>query len=393
MVVFMCDLDRRLPDLFLGDTPGRSALGRRRRAADHGAHSVEGVARYDVTPAELATLLAGEPPYRARQVWEGLRRGDDPGALTSLPLALRERLAAHPSLAPALRLDTEIGADDGTTVKWRWALHDGRYIETVLMHYPGRTTVCVSSQAGCAMGCGFCATGQAGFDRNLTTGEIVEQVVRAAAEARRIDRRVSNVVFMGMGEPLANLDRVWAAVERLHGDMGLSARHLTLSTIGIVPGIRRLSAERLPVNLAVSLHAADDELRDELVPVNRRYPLAALVEACRGWVEAKGRRLSFEWALIDGVNDRPADAARLAQLARGVKAHVNLIPLNPTPGYAVRGTSPAGVRAFCDLLVSLGVNATVRRNRGTGIDAACGQLAARAPAPSRPSPARPRTTD
>lgn len=337
------------------------------------------MARYDLTPAEVAALLGDEPAYRARQVWEGLyRQGAGPEELTALPRALRDRLAVEPALAPALRLDAEVEADDGATAKWRWALHDGRMVETVLMRYTGRTTVCVSSQAGCAMACGFCATGQAGFQRNLSTGEIVEQVVRAAAEARRHGRRLSNVVFMGMGEPLANYDRVWAAVERLHTDVGLSARHLTISTIGIVPGIRRLAAAGLPVNLAVSLHAADDALRDELVPVNRRYPLADLLEACRAWVDAKGRRLSFEWALIAGVNDRPADAAGLAELARDVRAHVNLIPLNPTPGYLAQGTPAAGVRAFADLLTSLGVNATVRRNRGTDIDAACGQLAARA---------------
>jgi 23S rRNA (adenine2503-C2)-methyltransferase len=337
------------------------------------------VARYDLTPADVAVLLDSEPAYRTRQVWDGLyRHGAGPAELTSLPRVLRERLAAEPALAPALRMDAEVVADDGETVKWRWALDDGRMIETVLMHYPGRTTVCVSSQAGCAMACGFCATGQAGFQRNLSTGEIVEQVVRASAEARRRDRRLSNVVFMGMGEPLANYDRVWAAVERLHADVGLSARHLTISTIGIVPGIRRLAGAPLPVNLAVSLHAADDALRDELVPINRRYPLAELLDACRAWVDAKGRRLSFEWALIAGVNDRPGDAARLADLAHDVRAHVNLIPLNPTPGFLTRGTPAAGVRAFADLLTSLGVNATVRRNRGTDIDAACGQLAAQA---------------
>lgn len=340
------------------------------------------MARYDLTFADVAALLVDEPAYRARQVWEGLyRQGAGPADVTTLPRSLRDRLAGETALAPALRLDAEEMADDGETVKWRWALHDGRLVETVLMHYPGRTTVCVSSQAGCAMACGFCATGQAGFQRNLSTGEIVEQVVRAAAEARRRGRRLSNVVFMGMGEPLANYDRVWSTVERLHADVALSARHITISTIGIVPGIRRLAAAPLPVNLAVSLHAADDTLRDELVPVNRLYPIAALLEACGEWVDAKGRRLSFEWALIHGVNDRPADAARLASLARDVRAHVNLIPLNPTPGFLTRATSAAGVRAFCDLLTSLGVNATVRRNRGTDIDAACGQLAARAGAP------------
>jgi 23S rRNA (adenine2503-C2)-methyltransferase len=249
------------------------------------------------------------------------------------------------------------------------------------MLYPERATVCVSSQAGCAMGCGFCATGQAGFTRQLTVGEIVEQVVRAARRARDGGRRVSNVVFMGMGEPLANEAAVWGAVERLHVDLGLSARHLTVSTVGIVPGIKRLAARGLPVTLAVSLHAANDELRDELVPINRRYDIAALLGACAEFVAVKGRRLSFEWALIDGVNDRTSDAVELAGLCRRLQpaAHVNLIPLNPTPGWPTRGTPPARVAAFRDRLHALGVNATVRRNRGTDIDAACGQLAATTP--------------
>jgi 23S rRNA (adenine2503-C2)-methyltransferase len=293
--------------------------------------------------------------------------------MTNLPLAVRERLEAV--LPAALRLVVESVSDGGETVKWLWSLPDGARVETVLMRYPERATVCVSSQAGCAMGCAFCATGQAGFGRHLSTGEIVEQVV-AARRAAAPDR-VCNVVFMGMGEPLANYERVWAAVCRLHDDLGFSARHLTLSTVGVVPGIRRLAREPLPVNLAVSLHAANDELRNRLVPINRRYPLPALMEACRQYRAAKSRRLSFEWALISGVNDRPADAVELADLARPLGAHVNLIPLNPTPGYAAGGTPPEGVRAFRDRLGALGVNATVRRNRGTAIDAACGQLAGR----------------
>jgi 23S rRNA (adenine2503-C2)-methyltransferase len=242
------------------------------------------------------------------------------------------------------------------------------------MHYPDRVTVCVSTQAGCAMACQFCATGQAGFQRQLTAGEIVEQVAEAIRAAR--PRRLSNVVFMGMGEPLANYDRVWSAVIKLHGDMGLSARHLTLSTVGVVPGIRRLAAEALPVNLAVSLHAANDAKRDVLVPLNRRYPLAMVAEACAEYVAATGRRLSIEWAMIHDVNDQSADAAELAQFARPLAAHVNLIPLNPTPGYAVRGSSARRVREFRDQLETLGVNATVRMTRGAEIDAACGQLAA-----------------
>jgi 23S rRNA (adenine2503-C2)-methyltransferase len=333
--------------------------------------------RYDASPSDLVALLDGEPRFRVDQVWRGLyEQLTAPEELTVLPSALRARLAA--ALPPALELVTERTSDDGDTVKLLWTLDGGARVETVLMHYRDRTTVCVSTQAGCAMACGFCATGQAGFERHLTTGEIVEQVVEAGRRARRSGRRLSNVVFMGMGEPLANYDRTWTAVERLHADLGLSARHLTLSTVGIVPGIRRLAGEALPVNLAVSLHAANDALRDELVPINRRYPIEALLDACAAYLRAKGRRLSFEWALIDGVNDRPADAAELAALCLGLPlaAHVNLIPLNPTPGWPTTGSRPERVRAFRSWLTDAGVNATVRRNRGTDIDAACGQLAA-----------------
>ena len=329
--------------------------------------------RYDLDRDQLAELLAGEPRYRIDQLWDGLyRQGRDLGDLSNVPKALRARL--DDELPTALEPVAESVSDDGETVKWLWRLPDDRSVETVLMHYADRSTVCISTQAGCAMACGFCATGQAGFERNLSIGEIVEQVIRARQHA--LPRRLSNVVLMGMGEPLANLDRVWPAVERIHGDLGLSARHLTISTVGIIPGIRRLTEAPLPVNLAVSLHAANDELRDELVPINRRYPLAALAEACDAYVEATHRRLSFEWALIDGVNDRRRDAEELAAYARARRAHINLIPLNPTPGYPTRGTPPDGVRRFRAHLADLGANVTVRQNRGTDIDAACGQLRA-----------------
>jgi 23S rRNA (adenine2503-C2)-methyltransferase len=331
---------------------------------------------YDLSRGELDDLVAGwgEPRYRAAQVWAGLyEQLVHPSELTTLPKALRARWAEV--APPALRAEVERSSDGGETVKWLWRLEGGATVETVLMRYPDRDTVCVSSQAGCAMACGFCATGQAGFERHLSTGEIVEQVVHAM---RSSARRSVNVVFMGMGEPFANYDNTWAAVERLHDDLGLSARHLTLSTVGIVPGIRRLTSERLPVNLAVSLHAATDELRDELVPINRRYPLADLETACATYLLAKGRRLSFEWALIDGVNDGADQARALADLCRRLPlaAHVNLIPLNPTPGYPVRGTPPKGVRAFRDRLRERGVNVTVRQTRGVEIEAACGQLRA-----------------
>jgi len=331
--------------------------------------------RYQVDRAELGTLLADQPRYRVDQIWEGwYSQFRHTAELSTLPKALRARL--DDELPPSLELVTQSLSDDGDTTKFLWRLGDGATVETVLMLYPDRATVCISTQAGCAMDCSFCATGQAGFERQLHVGEIVEQVVEAARVAAEGDtpRRVSNIVFMGMGEPLANYGPMWSTVERLHGDIGISARHLTVSTVGIIPGIRRLATEQLPVNLAVSLHAANDELRNELVPINKRYPLAELAAACQEYLTAKNRRLSFEWAMIEGVNDRDSDARELAAYARNLRAHVNLIPLNPTPGYPTIGTSRARVREFRDLLVDAGANATIRANRGTDIDAACGQL-------------------
>ncbi len=228
-----------------------------------------GTTRYGATRDDVGEVLRDQPRYRLDQVWSGLYENlADPLELTTLPARLRTEVAE--ALPLALDVRAESTSDGGETVKWLFALADGVLVETVLMHYAQRSTVCVSTQAGCAMGCSFCATGQAGFDRQLGVGEIVEQVVRAARRARDDGRRLSNVVFMGMGEPLANYDETWAAVERLHAHLGLSARHLTVSTVGIVPGIRRLATEALPVSLAVSLHAADDALRDELVPINKR---------------------------------------------------------------------------------------------------------------------------
>jgi 23S rRNA (adenine2503-C2)-methyltransferase len=335
---------------------------------------------YQPSRVELAELLEGEPRYRLDQIWQGLYQNlATPAEMTSLPKALRTTLSER--LVPALVSVVRRVSDNGDTVKYLWELQDGKRIETVLMLYPDRVTVCVSSQVGCAMGCGFCATGQAGFTRHLTVGEIVEQVTAAAREARSMDRRLGNVVFMGMGEPLANEAVVWDSVERLHDDLGLSARKITISTVGVVPGIRKLTARPLPVNLAVSLHAANDRLRDELVPINKRYPIDDLMSACADYLAVKGRRLSFEWAMIDGVNDRPNDATELAKLCRRfhLPAHVNLIPLNPTPGYPTVGSPLKRVHEFRDSLEARGVNATVRRNRGTEIDAACGQLAAGQP--------------
>lgn len=350
------------------------------------SHGVAPASLYDLTRSELATHLEGEPRYRLDQLWSALYEHlVEPHDVTNVPKALRARIAD--ALPTALHPVTESVSDAGDTVKLLSELAGGSRIETVLMLYPDRATVCVSTQAGCAMACGFCATGQAGFTRHLSVGEIVEQVVLAARRARGLDRRVSNVVFMGMGEPLANEAAVWGAIERINGDIGISARHLTVSTVGLIPGIRTLSTRPLPVNLAVSLHAANDTLRDELVPINRRYPLAELMAACDDYLDAKGRRVSFEWAMIDGVNDRRSDAVELAALTRRrrLPAHVNLIPLNPTPGWPTTGSPARRVTEFADILTSLGVNVTVRRNRGTDIDAACGQLAAGQPVVLRPT--------
>jgi 23S rRNA (adenine2503-C2)-methyltransferase len=334
--------------------------------------------RYDLDRAALDDLLADLPRYRVDQIWAGLHQQlAGPLEITNLPKQLRTELDARPEFRSALAVVAESTGDHGDTVKWAFQLEGGHRIETVLMHYADRSTVCISTQAGCAMACGFCATGQGGFVRHLSTGEIVEQVVVARRSAEATGRRLSNVVFMGMGEPLANYGPVWDAVVRIHDHLGLSARHLTISTVGIVPGIRRLAQESLPVNLAVSLHAANDVLRNELVPINKTYPLADLYDACADYLYAKGRRLSFEWAMIADTNDRVSDAKELADFARPLGAHVNLIPLNPTPGYPAIGSSAERVRDFRDALAQRRVNVTVRRNRGTSIDAACGQLAAR----------------
>jgi 23S rRNA (adenine2503-C2)-methyltransferase len=336
---------------------------------------------YQPTRDQIANILEGEPRYRLDQLWSGLyTQFQHPADITTLPAALRTRISNE--LPESLIEVTRSTSKDGDTVKFLWNLLEGNHpIETVLMYYEDRATVCVSTQAGCAMACGFCATGQAGFNRHLTTGEIVEQVVRAAREAALHSRRVDNIVFMGMGEPLANEASVWDAIERIHGDIGISARHITVSTVGIVPGIKTLTSRPLPVNLAVSLHAARNSLRDELVPINQRYPLEMLIQTCRDYLHEKRRRVSFEWAMISTVNDTDRDAHELADLCLQLSpaAHVNLIPLNPTPGWPTIGSSPARVEAFQRLLRSLGVNATIRQNRGTEIAAACGQLAAGQP--------------
>jgi 23S rRNA (adenine2503-C2)-methyltransferase len=378
----------------------------------------------DLPLAERRAVVAGlgQPPFRASQLSRHFfgRYTDQADEMTDLPLASREALA-QALLPRLLTAERELSCDEGTTRKTLWRTFDGALVESVLMRYPDRVTMCVSSQAGCGMACPFCATGQAGLTRNLSTAEIVAQVVAGArllaagqvpgvasrARGRWAggvwgggepphergdpggspprDNRVSNVVFMGMGEPLANYASVLAAVRRLTDPvpegMGISQRSVTVSTVGLVPAIARLAAERLSVTLAVSLHAPDDGLRDTLVPVNQRWKVAEVLAAAWAYTAATGRRVSIEYALIRDINDQAWRADMLGSLLAGRLAHVNLIPLNPTPGSKWTASRPAAQREFVRRLEAHGVPVTVRDTRGREIDGACGQLAASASAP------------
>lgn len=355
---------------------------------------------YDLTLPELEHVLDSwnQPAYRARQLYRHLyvNHTSAASAMTDLPRALRERLAAetHVGLLSLARLHV---ADGGQTRKALFQLPDGAVVESVLMSYPDRATVCVSTQAGCAMGCTFCATGRLGLLRNLSTGMIVEQVLWAARELNSMHAqgnpsrapssassfvtlpapKLTNIVFMGMGEPFANYDAWWRAVERLHDPHGfhMGARHMTVSTVGLVPGIRRLAAEALPINLAISLHAPDDALRSEMMPVNRRYPIAALLDATRAYIAQTNRRVSFEYVLLQGKNDSSDQAAALAVLLRGMLCHINLIPWNPIPGTPLGRSERTRVLEFQRVLQDYGIACTVRVERGVEIGAACGQLA------------------
>ncbi|HEV3381441.1 MAG TPA: 23S rRNA (adenine(2503)-C(2))-methyltransferase RlmN [Trebonia sp.] len=352
----------------------------------------------DLEPGQRREAVAalGEKPFRAEQLSRHFfaRYTDSPEDMTDLPASLRSSLAD--SLLPRLLTSEKaLSCDDGATRKWLWKLFDGALVESVLMKYPDRVTMCVSSQAGCGMGCPFCATGQAGLTRNLSTAEIVSQVVagdRLLARERRAGAdgapgapptatsRVSNIVFMGMGEPLANYKRVIAAVRCLSAPvpdgLGISQRSITVSTVGLVPAIQRLTAEGLTARLALSLHAPDDSLRDELIPVNRRWKVAETLSAAWDYAAASGRRVSIEYALIRDVNDQAWRADLLGSLLAGHLAHVNLIPLNPTPGSKWTASRPGVQEEFVARVAAHGVPVTVRDTRGREIDGACGQLAA-----------------
>ena len=338
---------------------------------------------YDLDLPDLAKLLTSwdEPAFRANQIWIGLYKDlwDSPDQFSNLPLTLRRKLADNlrfDILVPTIKLDS----NDGQTRKTLFQLPDGKQIEAVLMKYERRRTLCISTQVGCAMGCTFCATGQMGFGRHLSSGEIVAQVLYYARLLREQGEVVTNVVLMGMGEPFHNYDNSMAAIDRLNDPKGYNfgARRFTISTVGLVPMIRRFATEKRQVNLAVSLHSADDALRLEMMPVNKRYPIDELLAACREYVEATGRRITFEWALINGVNDTPEQAEKLARRLKGLLCHVNAIPLNPTTGYAGKATTRERAAAFKQVLEAHGIPCTVRTRRGIDIQAGCGQLAARA---------------
>lgn len=335
---------------------------------------------YDLTFDDfLHTLNAwGEPSYRAYQLWQGLYRQfwSEPEQFTSLPITLRQKIGDHFSfnhLEPTITLNSS----DGETTKTLFHLTDSHAIETVYMQYEKRRTLCISTQAGCAMDCVFCATGQMGFRRNLTSGEIVEQVLYYARQLQTIDERVTNVVFMGMGEPFHNYNETISAIKRLnhHDGFALGARRFTISTVGLVPGIRRFTAENHQVNLAVSLHAVDDELRSSMIPINKKYPLNELLNACREYVDHTKRRITFEWALIQDINDSPQQAKQLAQILNGLLCHVNIIPLNATQNYNGIATTHELAQSFKNELERLGIPCTIRLRRGIDIQAGCGQLA------------------
>jgi 23S rRNA (adenine2503-C2)-methyltransferase len=340
-----------------------------------------------VEPIELAALLAamGKPAFRARQLGDAVWRSEAASwdAVTTLGLPLRAGLAERLRFDTVTDTDVRVGDDDATE-KALHRLSDGRLVESVLMHYPvrgerrERNTLCISSQAGCAVGCPFCATGELGFERDLDVAEIVDQVRHARRRLVSRGRHLTNLVFMGMGEPLFNLDAVIEAARVLTDAdrFGLGARHVTISTAGVVPGIERLAALSPQWTLAVSLHAARDALRDLLVPLNRRWPVRAVVAASAAYAAATGRRVSFEYVMIDGLNDTPADADALARLLAGTGSHVNCIPMNPVAHTPWQASTPARMEAFAGRLRAVGIGVTIRRNRGQEVGAACGQLAA-----------------
>ena len=335
---------------------------------------------YDLNTEALISWFKdrGEPKFRADQVWTALYQTlrSSPEEITTLPKDLRTKLTksfAFNALAPVKAVESQ----DGQTVKTLFRLRDGNLIEAVLMYYADRRTLCISSQSGCGIGCSFCATGQMGFRRNLSSGEIVAQVLYYARILDEDDERVTNIVMMGMGEPFQNYRNLMEALDRLNNPdaMNLGARRITISTVGLVPKIKQFADENTQYNLAISLHTADDTLRSKLIPINNRYPVDDLLDACRYYVQKTHRRVTFEYALIQGVNDSKDDAKALAEKLEDLLCHVNLIPLNPTSGFSEQPSSTEQADAFCLVLDEHHIPCTIRMRRGIEIQAGCGQLA------------------
>ncbi len=334
---------------------------------------------YELSLPALSSLinLWNEPVYRSMQIWQGLysQLWNSPEQFTNLPSSLRKRLADNLQfqvLNPALTVKSK----DGHTEKTLFRLDDGKAIEAVLMRYDRRNTICISTQVGCAMGCVFCATGQMGFKRHLLSGEIVAQVMYYAHQLQEYGQTITNVVVMGMGEPFHNYEKSLDAIDRLNDPEGFhfGARRFTISTVGIIPAIQRFTTENRQVNLAISLHSVDDSLRTSMLPINKRYPVDELLETCRAYVAATGRRITFEWAMVKGVNDTAKQAHLLAKKLKGLLCHVNAIPLNPTLGYSGQATTRKQADEFKRILIGSGVPCTVRLGRGMDIQAGCGQL-------------------
>jgi len=338
---------------------------------------------YDFDLPDLIEVIRdwGEPEFRARQIWRGLYHdfSSEPNKLTTLPGTLRDQLEEGFSFNH-LRPEQILSSRDGETIKTLFRLPDERAVEAVLMRYQKRRTLCISTQAGCAMGCVFCATGQMGFQRHLSSGEIVEQVIYYARVLGSDKEKITNIVLMGMGEPFHNYDATMQAIDRLNHPEGLAfgARRFTVSTVGLIPAIRRFTTEQRQVNLAISLHAVDDELRSSMLPVNKKYPIKDLLQSCKEYVEKTHRRITFEWALIRDVNDSLEQARKLASLLQGMLCHVNIIPLNPTYQYNGQATTRQRALAFRSELERNGIPCSIRLRRGIDIQAGCGQLAVNA---------------
>lgn len=334
---------------------------------------------FDLSLQQLQEIITswGEPAFRAKQVWDWayVKLAGSFDEMSDVPKKLREKLKEEINFTHLTTL-IDILSKDSWTRKILFGLHDNKQVETVLMGYNTRRTACISTQAGCGLGCTFCATGQAGLQRNITPGEIVEQVLFIDRLLKIKDDKLTNLVFMGMGEPFANYKNVMKAVDILTDINGYNfgARRITISTVGLVPIIEKFAEENRQVNLAVSLHAASDELRESMLPINKKYPLRELMPACRAYTKKTKRRLSFEWALIDNVNDTPEQANLLAQMIKGMLCHVNFIPLNPTKGFEGHESQTSRIKVFRDILDRHGIPNTLRIRRGIDINAGCGQL-------------------